>query len=262
MNDLIEYGNKCLEERDNIPSAPLWHMGKVAKFESKESFDLLQNTVDYLVCKAKLRMPFTDNEKEFMKELFEALWWGGKYHGFYEAATLANHYVNGNGNPVSLNATLYKNSIIVKDTANAMRKYMLQLKSSGKNFTFIKSSDPGFLHSEFPKKLKRGKRNSIKYGHILHDGALLAEQVNLRLKNADNRFHLTVRTTKAGNSYCSVWQVKSVYDFEPFAKNDITDIPLSGKYTIKLPDGLSRYLAEIKVAKVFNYGAIWSERWK
>lgn len=50
IEKVIEKGNKGLEDRENIPSAPLWHMGKVAVFESKESFDLLQNTIDYLTC--------------------------------------------------------------------------------------------------------------------------------------------------------------------------------------------------------------------
>jgi len=57
-------------------------MGKVAVFESKESFDLLQNTIDYLTCKGKLGKKFSNDEKEFMKELFEAMWWGGKYRGY------------------------------------------------------------------------------------------------------------------------------------------------------------------------------------
>ena len=47
---IIEKSNTCLDERDDIPSAPLWHMGKVAILQTKESFELLQNTIDYLTC--------------------------------------------------------------------------------------------------------------------------------------------------------------------------------------------------------------------
>jgi len=47
VKSLIEKGNTCLDERDNIPNAPLWHMGKVAVFKAKGSFELLQNTIDY-----------------------------------------------------------------------------------------------------------------------------------------------------------------------------------------------------------------------
>ncbi len=53
LNGAIQKGNTCIEERENIPGAPLWHMGKVAVFESKDSFDLLQNTINYLTCKGK-----------------------------------------------------------------------------------------------------------------------------------------------------------------------------------------------------------------
>lgn len=97
LKGALEKGNTCLVERESIPDAPLWHMGKVAITESKDSFEFLQNTIDYLTCKGKLNKHFTAGKKEFMKELFEALWWGGKYHGFHEAAQLANHYVNGKG---------------------------------------------------------------------------------------------------------------------------------------------------------------------
>jgi len=47
VKSLIEKDNTCLDERDNIPNAPLWHMGKVAVFKAKESFESLQNTIDY-----------------------------------------------------------------------------------------------------------------------------------------------------------------------------------------------------------------------
>ncbi len=124
IKKVIGKGNKCLEDRESIPSAPLWHMSKVALFESKESFDFLQNTIDYLSCKGKLGKQFTENEKEFMKELFEALWWGGKYHGFKEAATLANHYVNGEGKTLNINSKVYTDSVIVKDTVIALKLYI------------------------------------------------------------------------------------------------------------------------------------------
>lgn len=135
IDKVIEQGNKCLEDREKIPSAPLWHMGKVATFASKESFDFLQNTIDYLSCKGKLGKPFTNNEKQFMKELFEALWWGGSYHGFKEAAALANHYVNGDGKTLNVSSGVYTTSVIVKDAMSALMQI-------SKNFHPIKNSYP------------------------------------------------------------------------------------------------------------------------
>lgn len=262
VNDLIEKGNKCLEERENIPGAPLWHMGKVAVLESKKSFGLLQNTIDYLSCKARLKKPFTDDEKEFMKELFEAMWWGGKYLGYREAAKLANHYVNGEGKSLRINPDVYRKSIIVSDTMTALKGYIKERSASNKPISSIKTNDSGFLRSNYALPLKQGKRNSRRQGYIKQNGTLLAEQSNFRLKNADNRFYLTVNTTKGSNNvFMSRWGVKSIYDYEPFEKNDITDLDLAKEFVLKLPDGLSHYLTTVGVAKAFKYSSSWNETW-
>jgi len=262
LNDLIKKGNQCLEERENIPGAPLWHMGKVAAFESKESFDLLQNTIDYLACKGKLGKGFSDDEKEFVKELFEAMWWGGKYRGYVEAAKLANHYVNGGGKSLRINPDVYKKSIIVSDTMVALKAYIKGRSANNKAIASIKTNDPDFLRSDYALPLKRGKRSPNRQGYIRHNGALLAEQSNLGLKNTDHRFYLTVNTTKGSNNvFMSRWGVNSVYDFEPFEKNDITDLPLTREFVLKLPDGLSHYLTTIGVAKAFKYSSTWNEAW-
>ncbi len=262
IDKIIEKGNKCLEDREDIPSAPLWHMGKVAVFESKKSFELLQNTIDYLSCKGKTGKQFTGNEKEFMKELFEALWWGGKYHGFKEAATLANHYVNGEGKTLNINPKVYNDSVIVKDTIIALKLYIKELSSKNKPIPIIKSSNPGFLRSSHASNLKKSHRNVNSQGYILSNGALLVEQSNQRLKNADHRFYLLVNTTKNGNNLISRWKVKSIYDFESFEKGYITDIPLAKGFTLKLPDGLSHYLTKVGIAKDFAYISTWQELWK
>ncbi|GAB1268968.1 hypothetical protein NBRC116493_22210 [Aurantivibrio infirmus] len=260
---VIEAGNQCLEERTEIPGAPLWHMGKTARFESKESFDLLQNTVDYLTCKAQAKLPFTANEKEFMKELYEALWWGGHYHGFHEAAQLANHYVNGNGSSVKLAPALYTESVIVADLITAIKKHIALKKSKHLPFNHIKTGDPDFLNATHVALLKKGKRNVQQQGYLLPEGALLVEQSNLRLKNADHRFHISVNTTFSNKQFFSNWSIASYYDFESFdvSKDFITDIPLNGKFILKLPDGLSHYLTKIGVAQEFSYGTTWTEIW-
>ncbi|MCF6211631.1 MAG: hypothetical protein L3J88_08575 [Gammaproteobacteria bacterium] len=263
LNGLIEKGNKCLEERENIPGSPLWHMGKVAVFESKDSFDFLQSTIDYLTCKGKLNKNFTGNEKEFMKELFEALWWGGKYHGFHEAAKLANHYVNGEGQTLKIDSEIYKSSVIVSDTMLALKRYIRDKSDKNKSIALSKTGNPDFLRSSYATALKQGKRSAIRQGYLLSGGALLVEQSNIRLKNADHRFHLLVYTTKGSNSnFMSRWKVESLYDFEPFTKNYITEIPLAKDFILKLPDGLSHYLTKIAVAKNFKYTSGWIEAWK
>lgn len=156
-------------------------MGKVAVFESKDSFELLQNTIDYLAYKGKLGKLFTKNEKEFMKKLFEALWWGGKYHGYKEAADLANHYVNGDGKSLTANPQIYKGSVIVKDTTTAMKSYISDMANKRKPIAALISSDRSFLNAQSSENLKKSKRNVNSQGYILSNGALLVEQSNQRL---------------------------------------------------------------------------------
>ena len=59
-----------------------------------------------------------------MKELFEAMWWGGNLRKYKEAAKLANHYVNGGGKAIKINASVYKESIIVIDTMSALKAFI------------------------------------------------------------------------------------------------------------------------------------------
>jgi len=261
IDRLIEKGNKCSENRESIPGAPLWHMGKVALFASEKSFHLLQNTIDYLTCKSRAGKSFADDEKEFMKEIFEALWWGGKYHGFPEAAQLANHYVNGEGEPKKLDPDVYKTSVIVQDVMAAIKNYIRDSFPNDKRIFIMKSSSPSFLFSGYAKELKQGKRQVNKEGYLQHSGTLLKEQSNGRLKNTDHRFFLDVIATKEGESFLSKWKVDSYYDFADFQKNDVTDVPLAKGMVLRLPDGLSHYLTKIGVAKEFKYGAEWEEKW-
>lgn len=197
-----------------------------------------------------------------MKEIFEAMWWGGQYHGYYEAAKLANHYVNGYGQPLSINPEIYKRSIIVSDAMEALKNFMRDKVVKNRVIAFTKTGDHDFLNSNHSRSLKRERRSPTRQGHIFFDGALFTEQSNLRLKNADNRFHLHANTSKCRDNYFMIrWSVTSIYDFEPFSKNHITDIPLAKGFILKLPDGLSHYLTKIGVAKDFKYTASWQERW-
>lgn len=262
LENLVEKGNLCIKDRENIPGAPLWHMGKVAVFESKPSFDLLQNTIDYLTCKGKTGKSFAEAEKEFMKELFEALWWGGNYRGYREAAKLADHYVNGDGKTLRIDSDVYEESAIVTGAMKALKGHIKQLSNGKKPVVMIKTSDPDFLRSTHAKSLKQGARSAVREGYILGDGALLVEQSNHRLKNADHRFHLGVYTTKTINGFYSRWTVESQYDFEPFEKGYVTEVPLAKGFVLKLPDGLSHHLTKIGVAKDFRYTSEWSERWE
>lgn len=263
LKSLGEKGNLCLQDRENIPSAPIWHMGKVHKFNSKESFDLLKNTIYYLECKARLNKTFSENEKEFMKELFESMWWGGKLRGYHEAAKLANHYVNGNGTSVRISSEMYKKSVIVSDAMIAMKAYIKE-RAANNPVISMKSNDPSFLKSRYVSTLKKGVRSAKRQGYMDPDkgNVLLVEQLNLRLKYADNKFHLSVRVT--GNKkigFTLIWSVKNDYDYTPFKENNISDLAIANGLVLKLHDGLSHHLDVIGVAQKFKYSASWTEKW-
>ena len=97
-------------------TAPFYHASKVHLLNSTESFKLIQNQITFLDCKARNNQNFDKKEKEFLKNLFEVMWWGGQAKGFSEAANLANAYVNGNGGRLKISADVYKRSTIVQTT--------------------------------------------------------------------------------------------------------------------------------------------------
>lgn len=263
---LSKRAKQCLEKATDIPGAPLWSLGKGAAFGSDEDFAQVQKAVDYLTCKAKARLPFSADERTFLKELYEAFWWGGKAKGLWEAAELANHYVNGNGAALRVSADLYKTSAVVRDASAGMKEYIRLLRSGSKAKALppvLASNDPGFLQSGQFRSLSRSSgRSQQTEGILLPDGALQAEQANQRLQKADNRFHLKafLSPLEDGNLHTR-WRVDSVYDFEPFEKKDyISRVPI-GSWTLMLPDGLSQYMTVLGVAKAFDYYAEWNETW-
>jgi len=262
MTELLESANECLEYREEIPSAPLWHLGKIGVFGSQESYNLIQNTADYLTCKAQLSLSFTDTEKTFMKELFEAFWWGGKAHSFHEAAQLSSHYVNGKGKDLSISSGAYESSTIVQATMAALKEHIKERQTAAQPIAALKTTDLHFIHSPASKDLLKGKRSPTREGYMFSTGVLIAEQSNLRLKKADHQFVLKAYSKYHNQSFITSWEVDSLYDFEPIEKGYISHVPLGKNFTLKLHDGLSHYLTKIGVAKEFNYSASWHEVWR
>lgn len=261
IDKLVELSQRCVSQRVNIPGAPLWHMGIAAKFKSTDNLKILQDTIDYLTCKGKAGLDFTKDEKEFMKELFEAMWWGGKYLGYKEAATLSNHYVNGDGKMIKIPSEVYTSSVIVRDVSEGIKAFIRELHTQKKTFKIVKSNDVVFRTSKVAIPLLRGRRNANNLGYLLPEGVLLTEQKNKRLKNADHRFVLKASTLRIAPKFKTTWRVDSVYDFEPFSKGDVTHLELAHKLTLKLPDGLSHYLTKIGVANSFKHYSEWVEDW-
>jgi hypothetical protein len=264
---LTDKAQACLEQAVEVPGAPLYHMGNIAVFNSKSSFELMQSTINYLTCKAKANMPFTNEEKTFLIELYETFWWGGKVKGMPEAGKLADHYVNGKGKTVQMDATPYQQSVVVQDTMKAMKLYIKELASKNGYFFTLKTDDPNFRRSKYfrPLMLINGSRHKGTQGYVFSDGTIFAEDQNQRLKKADHRFKLKADSTKqARDSFFTSWSVENRYDFESFSKGDkFTNLPFSNGKVLLLPDGLSEYMdSGLGIAKPFDYKAIWTEVWK
>lgn len=235
----------------------------LAALGSKSDFLLLQDAIEYLTCKAKMKMPFTGDEKAFLKKIFEDLWWGGEAKGYSEAAQLADHYVNGGGKSLKIDAGVYQSSVVVKDTCEAIKAYVRHLIARKHPFATVRSSDPGFLHSPQGQHVSRGSgRNINSQGYVLSDGNLLTEQSNARLKNANNRFILVAKNMRLGLTISTTWRVDDGYAFQSFGTASFyTNIPLSSTQILKLPDGLAQYMTTLGIASEFDYWSEWTESW-
>lgn len=260
-NSLNQKAQTCLEKKVDIPSSPLWNMARTAKYNSAADFNYLQEALDYLTCKAREKMDFTSDENEFLKEVYEAFYWGGRFKGYKEAANLANHYVNGDGKLLHINAEVYQNSKIVQETVIAMKKHIVELKSSRKNYSKFKCNNAVFMAKPYAAPLKR--MNFRTEGKMKSSGVLEAAQNDHRLHKTDGHFYLEAQTVSMNNgTFKTVWSIDSIYDFEPFEnKNYYTEIPL-GQNRLVIYDGLSEHMTKTGAAKAFYYRAEWAEIWK
>ncbi len=266
IQQLRKKADTCLAKKVDIPTSPLWNMAKVAKLNATDDLRYLQEAVNYLTCKAKAKLGFSDDDKEFLKELYEAFWWGGHYNGYKEAAQLANHYVNGVGNnqtnPFIINPEVYKTSKIVIATMDAMKKFILEQKKLKKHFSLLQCDNAEFRTKSYAQELML--MDYLTEGKMKLSGVLEAAQNNQRLHKTDGHFYLKANPVAFINNtkvIQIIWSVDSLYDFEPFEKqNYYTVIPL-GENKLLLPDGLSEYMVQIGVAKNFWYRAEWTENW-
>jgi hypothetical protein len=254
----------CLAKAAPIPGSPLWNMGKVAVLGSRDSLQVLQNAVDYLTCKAQAKLAFSSDDKEFLVEIFEGFWWGGRLKGWPEAAQLANHYVHGKAAKLQIKADVYQSSVIVRDAMTAMKDFIRKRIVARKPFSSIRSDNAEFRASPQFRQISRLAGRSVAVqGYALVEGSLLAEQNNSRLKNTDNRFYLQAHSLLFSElNMHTRWRVDSHYDFESFERADYyTNIVLADGMILRVPDGLSHHMTVLGIAHDFPYGAEWNESW-
>jgi len=254
---------QCAAQATPIPGYPGIDMAMIRIFKSQSTFEVLQKTVDYLTCKAKAAMPFTDQEKTFLKDFYSWIATGGAWTGLPEAALLLRYYLGCKGEKIKIDETMYLQSAIVRDASAAIKDYIRERIAQKKNFSPVRTTDVAFFQSKFAKGLKKASGRSVyKSGLMMENGGLLADQSDNRLQKANNRFVLVANSTASEKTVQTVWSVTDRYEFQPFSKGDaFTNLPLSSGQVLKLPDGLSFYLTILNLAKEFDYWSEWNEVW-
>ncbi len=270
LETLVSSAEHCLAESVPIPGMPLVSLaaGKLG-FESHG--ETMQAAIDYLDCKARAGIDFTDEEKVFLHELYEAFWWGGTFGGMNEAGELADYYVNGDDPILEIESEVYEASVVVQDTTVAMQSHIRDLAANGESFAKLSTADLSFRQSSHfsDVMLINGSRDIGTQGYVQSNGLVFAEQDNSRLKNTDNRFYIqSVTEQTADGEFITTFRVENKYDFVPYSgsteedERNITSLRLSPEITIELPDGLSEYMASnLGIANVFDYYAEWTIRW-
>jgi hypothetical protein len=182
--------------------------------------------------------------------------------GYSEAAMLADHYVHGDGVVLHIDATVYAESAIVRDTQAAMKKEIeAQISASKGDVVTLTSANSALLKRKEFVALMDKSRDRDRQGRVLTGGWLLAEQGNQRLQKANNRFQLSSTSQASGKSISTTWRVDDEYVFEPFSKGLYTDLHLREKMVLRMPDDLSEYMTHIGIAKAFKHYAEWPEVW-
>src|SRR5215470_5139965 len=144
----VERARQCLANAVPIPGWPLVDLIRAAAFNSQSAFELLQNAIDYLTCKAKANTQFTDEEKAFLRAFYSDLSRGGEwYMGFPEAAALMWHYIGNSGSRFQINEAVYQTSVIVRDTSEAIKDYRREQIAKKLNFDIVRHTDRTFLSS-------------------------------------------------------------------------------------------------------------------
>lgn len=291
--DLVKPEEFNLPPRLRSADSVLWQMAQVAHAGCEQSFRLLQESIHHLNNKAEQNKPFSDPERDFLKTLLTCPWWGGKEYGANESkrfrnpeggaasaicanrtqhnisdpaqvslAHMAHHYVHGGGQYYPLSLPIYRDSLVVNDTVAALRAYICELYTFKKPATLVATTDRAFLHSAHAKAIEKKRQLSQVHGYIFSDGTLMLEQKDPRILNVGNRFRITAMTSSLGVELMTRWRIDGTYRFETFDSGvAYTGLPLTDDHVLQVPSRLANHMAELGIAKPFNYFADWAERY-
>lgn len=220
------------------------------------SFTEWQRRINLLEEKARTGKDFTRRETLFIRATYRAIAAGGVTRGFFEASQLISIYTTPIlarlytvERPVRINSVVYVTSVIVQFAMKELKKIIK---------TDINNEKLKYQYNSRILPPTPG-RDVNALGRILDDGRLIAEQNNLRLKYADNRFYLYVDVLERSNNIMKLrWYVTNRYDFAPYPNTNYSRFPFRGQVLL-IDDGFSHYLTEVGLAKEFHYLGEWHE---
>lgn len=203
-------------------------------------FSEIQRKVDLLEEKAIEKQEFTDEEKEFLKDLYNSLVFGGRLLGYKEAANMLEHYLNASGTPLRINEGIYLEN---KKVEQAMQKIKIRIKA------------------DILKK-------AVKHNYT-SDTIVVEHKKNPRLFYFSNVFALQAKPIKIEKNYYIIkWKVELKAHFPSYSEQQqrYSDYKYfrtpfttnSQGETFNIDDGLSHYLTRLGLAKEFIYYAEWT----
>jgi hypothetical protein len=203
----------------------------------------IQKKVDLLEEKAIAGETFSEGEKSFLTDLYDAIAFGGKLMGYAEASAMLSHYLHGNGTPLFVGAEAYTRNQKVKEAAVAVKE---RIKADINGGAF-------------------NKDRQYQSGKIVIDPA-----EDARLFYLSNIFYITARvnTDKTGR-HVILFRVELEAKFISYdemkkrfhdPKHFHTPFPtLQEGKVLALDDGLSHHLVTIGLAREYVYGTEWAE---
>ncbi len=200
----------------------------------------------------------TEQEISFLRKFYLLLAVAGKAVGNEQASQLLYHYVEGTGKTITLDVEVYSSSQVVKIAQEKMIKYVMQKVAQGKLKAKGKITSADIFTQKQAFEGDYDANGGVVKGEKGDDKMyLIAEQDNAALKNANNRFILTMEYTVNfnGGKVEARWSVVDDYSFENSDYKTVLTFP-GGELVLR--DRLGFYLAKQGGAKTFMHQAEWS----
>jgi hypothetical protein len=204
----------------------------------------LQKRIDDLEDKAIRRQSFSDDDKEFLEDLYRTMATGGKLTIVVgQTGRLMDHYLDGSGEDYELEPRIFTENVRVQRQMKALRRRVN-------------------LERCWPQKTVRSPRfymphrSSIDSVFGLYHGTL-----ELTLERRGDRCVEKWRGEVPWQwpSYKSLKRKRGRYHAESFPMPNAYSLVAGQKHALRIDNGLGEYLVQLDLAKPFVAYAEWEE---